>query len=75
MDQKLPTLVTFIDFRKAFDCVQFDILIRKIEMLDLDEEFLLWIKSYLSNRQQVVFANGIKSSILNVKQGVPQGPS
>ena len=73
MDRRVPTLVTFIDFKKAFDCVQFDILIKKVEALDLDEKFISWLKDYLSKRQQRVFANGHLSSFLDIRQGVPQG--
>ena len=32
-----------------------------------------WFESYLSNRSQYVFCNGVKSNILNITCGVPQG--
>ena len=70
MDRRIPTLVTYIDFRKAFDCVQFDTLLDKP---DLGEGILKWIRNYLVNRQQKVIANGITSTVLDIKQGVPQG--
>ena len=73
MDRSVPTLVTFIDFRKAFDCVQFDILLDKVSQLYLDKLFLDWIKDYLTHRQQTVVANNHTSQIMYIKQGVPQG--
>ena len=73
MDRRIPTLVTYIDFKKAFDCVQFDILLRKIDKLGLNSHIPKWLKSYLANRQQRVMANGVTSNILDIRQGVPQG--
>ena len=73
MDQRAPSLVTFIDFRKAFDCVQHDILIRKLDDLDLEQGITNWLKDYLTDREQRVLANNHISASLRVKQGVPQG--
>ena len=72
-DRKVPTLVTFIDFKKAFDCVQFDILLHKIDQLGLDLTICGWIKDYLFDRKQKVIANNHTSRTKTVKQGVPQG--
>ena len=73
MDQRAPTLFTFIDFIKAFDCVQHDILISKLEDLDLGQNITSWLKDYLKDRKQSVLANNCISASLGVKQGVPQG--
>ena len=73
MDRGLPTLVTYIDFKKAFDCVQFDVLLSKLDKLGLDETITGWIRNYLTNRQQKVVANGKTSGACKIKQGVPQG--
>ena len=73
MDYGLHTLATFIDFRKAFDCVQHSILLDKLYNLNLDVTIVDWIKSYLSSRKQRVYANNTYSSLESVKQGVPQG--
>ena len=72
-DQGLPTLVTYIDFRKAFDCVQHSILLRKIAKLNIDRNCLQWLRSYLSDRKQRVLANGTHSTFQKITQGVPQG--
>ena len=36
-------------------------------------ETVKWFESYLSDRRQRVKGNGSKSSLMPVKQGVPQG--
>ena len=73
MDKRLPTLAAFIDFRKAFDCVQHPVLLDKLAELGLHPEVLEWFKSYLTGRKQRVLANNSYSSWENVTQGVPQG--
>ena len=73
MDKKLTTIVTFIDFRKAFDCVQHETLLGKLSAINLDSKVISWFRSYLSDRRQRVLANDVHSSYLDVTQGVPQG--
>ena len=73
MDKGQPTLATFIDFRKAFDCVQHPILLGKLSSLGVDTRAVKWFESYLSEREQRVLANNVYSSHQLVTQGVPQG--
>ena len=63
----------FIDLKKAFDTVNHDILISKLEHYGIRGSLLKWFKSYLSNRTQYVFCNGVKSDIAHITCGVPQG--
>ena len=73
MDSKIPTLVAYIDFKKAFDCVQHPILLDKLSQLGVGGAVTDWVDSYLTNRCQRVYANGTYSSYQTVTQGVPQG--
>ena len=73
MDSKVPTLATYIDFRKAFDCVQHPVLLQKLSSLRLDRSTIEWVGSYLLDRKQRVYANNVYSSFLPITQGVPQG--
>ena len=73
MDKRLPTLVTFIDFKKALDCVQHDLLIAKIKLLNLDDITVKWLENDLMLREQNVLANNHKSQPMHITQGVPQG--
>ena len=63
----------FIDFRKAFDTVNHDILLDKLYFYGIRGVAHDWFRSYLSNRQQCVEYNNVTSSVLNMKCGVPQG--
>ena len=62
-----------LDFSKAFDTVDHDILLTKLSHYGIRGVPLLWFQSYLSNRQQFVTYNGVSSSVKTVKCGVPQG--
>ena len=63
----------FLDFRKAFDTVNHNILISKLYTYGVRGIALDWFKSYLSNRVQFVSYNDTTSDCKNVKCGVPQG--
>ena len=42
----------FLDFAKAFDTVNHDILLEKVKYYGFKNKEFLWLKSYLSNRTQ-----------------------
>ena len=50
MDSKMFNLVVFLDLKKAFDTVNHDILVRKLELYGITGNALSMIKSYLINR-------------------------
>ena len=63
----------FVDLKKAFDTVDHNILLKKMEFYGIYEKELSWFLSYLSNRTQHCFVNGVLSSTRTIKCGVPQG--
>ena len=63
----------FVDLHKAFDTVEHDILLSKLEYYDICGLANEWFKSYLSIRKQYVSVNGYYSNLADVKFGVPQG--
>ena len=63
----------FVDLKKAFDTVEHDILLAKLEHCDIRDMTNNWFKSYLFNRKQFVSINGHVSNQTSVKYGVPQG--
>jgi hypothetical protein len=65
--------VLFIDFKKAFDVIDHDLLIRKLSLYRFSVSTLKFINSYLTNRQQCVIANTTTSALKTLKYGVPQG--
>ena len=63
----------FLDFSKAFDTVDHQILLNKLDHYGIRVCALSWFKSYLSRRLQYVTYNGSQSSQQMIKCGVPQG--
>ena len=65
--------VLFIDFRKAFDSVSHEILLRKLSACGIAGDLHTYINNYLQNRSQITSLNGAISNLASVEYGVPQG--
>jgi hypothetical protein len=65
--------VVFLDISKAFDRVWHAGLLDKLKGSGIRGRLLLWLKSYLTDRQQRVTINGARSPWGKILAGVPQG--
>ena len=63
----------FVDLQKAFDTVNHDILISKLDHYGIRGTANNWFASYLKNRSQFVSILGYESSTKPINHGVPQG--
>lgn len=72
-ENKNMVLGIFLDFTKAFDLINHDILLLKLEHYGSRGNVLSLISSYLQYRCQFVDINCNHSTIQPVKSGVPQG--
>ncbi len=66
-------LGVFLDLQKAFDVVDHNILLLKLENLGIRDKALEWFRNYLSNRTQVVNINGETSAETKIDISVMQG--
>ncbi|CAB4013161.1 Hypothetical predicted protein, partial [Paramuricea clavata] len=71
--QKKVTAVILLDMSKAFDSINHNILLAKLEDVGVSSSCLTWFRSYLSERYQAVRINSTLSEKLPVVSGVPQG--
>ena len=62
-----------MDLSKAYDCVNHDLIIAKLEAYGVGENSLRLIQNYLSQRQQRVKVGSSFSEWLEIILGIPQG--
>ena len=63
----------FLDFSRAFDTVNLELLLRKLDHVGIRGVTLNWFRTFLFGRQQYVSVDGFSSNLRNVAIGVPQG--
>ena len=63
----------FIDLSKAFDMLDYKILLNKLQFYGFDNISLLWFQNYLTNRQQYVQVYDFTSHLQPICAGVSQG--
>ncbi len=74
LDQGCISLLVLLDLSAAFDTIDHDILIDRLQnYTGIQGQALRWFRSYLSNRYHFVYLNGESSQLSTVKYGVPQG--
>ena len=73
LDDKLHTVGIFLDLSKAFDTLNHNILLHKLNLYGIRGLANVWIQNYLSERKQHVVYNQKISTENNIVCGVPQG--
>ena len=67
------TDVIYLDFAKAFDKVDHEVLLAKVRSYGISGKVYKWIEAFLADRRQAVVINGSLSYLAEVISGVPQG--
>ena len=73
LERKELAGLAIIDMSAAFDCVDTELLLAKLELYGFTRHARQRIWSYMTERSQVVMVDGSLSSALRVHVGVPQG--
>jgi retron-type reverse transcriptase len=74
-DAKKYTGMIFVDFQKAFDCLNHSLLLKKLEKFGVTNNNLKWYQSYFTERHIAVRNGKVTSDYLPLKEGTPQGSS
>ena len=73
LQESLITCVLYLDLKKAFDTVSFDILLNKLSFIGIKGKMHQILKSYLTNRKQRTLVHSYVSDDAKIDMGVPQG--
>jgi hypothetical protein len=73
IDKGFQTDVVYLDFSKAFDSLDHNILVQKLWFVGASPMLVKFFCSYLQGRKQYVHCYGYDSASINVTSGVPQG--
>ena len=63
----------YVDLSKAFDTINYDILLDKLSYCGISGTALKLLKNYLLDKKQYVVYNNCNSNLVNVTTSVPQG--
>lgn len=73
IDNNKQTDTIYTDFKKVFDRVPHDILLKKLAVYGFSGSMLNWMKSYLKDQLYYVMLEGFLSNKLTILSGMPQG--
>ena len=73
LDEGQYCMSIFVDLTKAFDTMDHEILLDKLDRYGIQGHANRFFRSYLSDRHQYTLINGVNSTLKNTTCGVPQG--
>ena len=73
MDKKMISALVLLDLSKAFDSINHQLLLQKLNHVRASHSAVSWFRSYLNGRTQSVRIGSTISSRLPITHGVPQG--
>ena len=68
-----PGIAVFVDFRKAFDTIEWNYLENAVALFNFGPNVLQWFKTIYSNISSCVLNNGHASHFFSLTRGVRQG--
>ena len=68
-----PGALLFLDFKKAFDTVSFNYLLKRLKRFNFGPSFINWIQVLYKNANSCVMNGRISSGFFNIERGVRQG--
>lgn len=72
-EENIPGLVLSVDFKKAFDSLDWDYLNAVLKYFNFGESFQRWINIFNTKVTATVNVNGWFTSYFNIQKGARQG--
>jgi len=72
-ENNIPGIALFIDFRKAFDTIEWDFIKNCLKLFNFGSDIQKWIKILYNNVSSCVLNNGFASEFFHLERGVRQG--
>ena len=73
MDNGLINAILFVDLKKAFDTIDHEILLGKLNRYGFSNQTVELFRNYLSGRTQITVIKNVSSGSCEITCGVPQG--
>ena len=70
-DRDEISAVLMLDMSAAFNLVDYGLLAKKLDVYGFEKASVKWVISYLSQRSQQVYIDGVLSDPLDIDVGVP----
>ena len=71
--KNLPGLAVFLDFKKAFNIIEWNFLFKALDKLQFGKDFKNWVQTFYCNITSCVTNSGYASEFFNLERGVRQG--
>ena len=71
--ENIPGILIFIDFRKAFDTLEWHYLFSCLNAFNFGPDLINWVRTFYQNIQSCVINNGLASDYFTLERGVRQG--
>ena len=72
-NENIPGILIFIDFKKAFDTVEWHYLFDCLKAFNFGPDLINWVKTFYRNIESCVINNGLSSDYFTLARGVRQG--
>ena len=72
-EENIPGILIFIDFKKAFDTLEWQYLFNCLKAFNFGPNLIAWVKTFYQNIQSCVMNNGMASDYFTLERGVRQG--
>ena len=71
--QNTSGVILFLDFKKAFDSLEWEFMYKALAKYNFGEKFMRWIKIVYTKPGACIKNNGLVSEIFDLERGVRQG--